>query len=97
MLKALDQAMHKGIYPGWEGDINKELLQRGKTTFDQPKPRKLVKWDGCLSQKRADIAASRLGRHFQLTFFDTIDGLDLYDKASIIIISVQSSCECVNS
>ncbi len=68
MLDAIEEALEKGIYPGWEQDI--------KNQSGEPIP--IVKPNGEIGKTRKAIATSRLGRLFVTLFFDGIHDLDLH-------------------
>jgi hypothetical protein len=80
MLEAMDQALNHGIFPGWEREraaaLSKSKLGQGKV---QPKPIKHPR-TGKISQSRKAHAASAIGRHFELCFYDYLKGVDLHDK-----------------
>ena len=80
MLEAMDQALNHCIFPGWELEraaaLAKSKMGQGKV---YPKPiRNPSNW--FISQTRKAHAASAIGRHFELCFYDSLKGLDLHDK-----------------
>ena len=79
MLQAINDAIFKGVYPGWLADRKKDILER-KPELDVDRmsihPKKLLKKDGTLVKARAATAAARLGRHLVVGFFDDLEGLD---------------------
>lgn len=77
MLEAMDQALNHCIFPGWELEraaaLAKSKMGQGKV---YPKPiRNPSNW--FISQTRKAHAASAIGRHFELCFYDSLKGLDL--------------------
>jgi hypothetical protein len=79
MFEAINDAIFKGVYPGWLADRQKEILEKDPDLdVDRmsihPKP--LLKEDGTLVKARAATAAARLGRHLVVGFFDDLEGLD---------------------
>lgn len=87
MLQKVSDAI-KGKYEGWEQDRAKEFESRGKPVPHNLKPRSLIKDDGTLGKTRKNQAASRIGRHMLVTFFDDLDGVDLHSTVRVIVIVV---------
>lgn len=86
MLQQLAKAWKKGEYPGWEDDLKEDLSQRGIEV--QPgqklKARPLMKPDNTLVVGRGQHAASRMGRHFVVNFFDDMHLVDLHAVVSTL-------------
>lgn len=82
MLKKLNLAAKKGIYPGWESDIENSNSKRKVLPEGPLKPRPILKKDGSEVKSRRRKAASQLGRHFIPTLWDTLDGVDLYSRVT---------------
>ncbi len=74
MIKALDDAMRHGIYPGWEKDITN---QEGHPV---PLASKNKHGEIKIAKKRTENAESRIGRHLITLFFDGIQDLDLHNQ-----------------
>ncbi len=74
--------------PGWKADRLKELNVEKHPQLEieevlgKIQPRPLLNKDGLLVSSRSSVAASRLGRHFVVTFFDELDGVDLHNIVS---------------
>ncbi len=79
MFQAINDAIFKGVYPGWLADRQKEIMEKNlDLDVDRMSihPRPLLKKDGTLVKERAATAASRLGRHLVVGFFDDLEGFD---------------------
>ena len=79
MIEAINNAIFKGVYPGWLADRKKSMLEKNPDLdVDSMSihPRQLLKQDGTLVKARAATAAARLGRHLVVGFFDDLEGLD---------------------
>ena len=82
MLDALNDAVN-GIYPGWEKD--RGVDQHGK----QRPPLPLFKKNGELySKERKEKAATRIGRHLLVTFFDDLNEVDLHTTVYTFAVCV---------
>ena len=93
MFEAINNAIFKGVYPGWLADRKKSMLEKNPDLdVDSMSihPRELLKKDGTLVKERAAIAASRLGRHLVVGFFDDLEGLDphsmVHDPMHIVLM-----------
>ena len=84
MVNAIDEAFHKGIYEDWEKDLTRKAIRKdNKAGKSCKKPLPLLNKDGKISKTRAKKAATRLGRHLQVTFFDAMKNLDLHNRVSV--------------
>ena len=82
MLEALDLALNSGIYPGWERDRAAGL---SKTESHSVNPLPILNpRNNKIAVSRRDQAASAIGRHFALCFYDSLPGLDLHDKVCVV-------------
>jgi len=74
----MKEALYKGIYPGWE-EV-RGLDNKGK----QRQPHPLLDKNGVLVKSTSDRAASALGRHFLVAFYDELKHVDLHNTVSIV-------------
>ena len=92
MIKAVKEALNEGKFPGWE----KEAVKRNnKLKCPQPEstlsPKPIRVWKASegkyvIGQNRKTTAAAALGRQLLVTFWDTLDGVDLHKQVSIFSI-----------
>jgi hypothetical protein len=86
MLDALNDAVN-GIYPGWEKD-------RGVDQHGKQRPPLPLFSKNCelYSRTRKEQAASRIGRHLLVTFFDDLNGVDLHTMVNTFVLPAPNEC-----
>jgi hypothetical protein len=86
----MKEAMFKGTYPGWQE--HRGLDNKGQ----QRQPHPLVDKDGVLVRTTSQKAATALGRHFLVAFYDELKHVDLHRTVSVVcfcaLMSIQVGC-----
>jgi hypothetical protein len=94
MLKQVEDALVKGVYPGWEEDLLSQRSKRpepSEKTTVRPKPIFAGEEKGIV-KSRAGKAAQRIGRHLMATFFDDMEGVDFHQ----LVMCTWSHILCYN-
>jgi len=94
MLRKVSEAI-QGRYEGWKQDRAQVFERLGRSVPENLTPRSLIKDDGTFAKSRKNQAASRIGRHLLVTFFDDLDGVDLHSTVRQLALNVscaQSDC-----
>ena len=88
----MKEAMYKGTYPGWQE--HRGLDNKGQ----QRQPHPIVDKNGLLVKSTSDRAASALGRHFLVAFYDELKHVDLHNTVSVVwscaLMCIQAGCIC---
>ena len=92
MIKAVKEALNEGKFPGWEQEAvkrnNKLKCPKPESTLSPTPIRVWKASEGkyVMARDRKVAAATALGRQLLVTFWDTLDGVDLHKQVSIFSI-----------